>query len=57
MKKNVTGAKAKISAKELNQLADSGSDEIDPYLDWENAPAAGVRNQAHDSGSAGALAK
>jgi predicted DNA binding CopG/RHH family protein len=50
MKKNVTGAKAKISAEEFDQLADSGSDKIDRYLDWENArrPALEIKRTTLD---------
>lgn len=31
-----------ISAEEFDQLADSGSNQIDQYLDWENASRAGL---------------
>jgi hypothetical protein len=31
-----------ISAEEFDQLADSGSDQIDRYLDWENASRPGL---------------
>ena len=40
MKKNNT-VKA-ISAEEFDQVADSGSDQIDHYLDWENASRPGL---------------
>jgi hypothetical protein len=50
MKKNVTGTKARISAEESDQLADGGSDEIDRYLDWEDAgrPALEIKRTTLD---------
>jgi hypothetical protein len=42
MKKTVT--EKAISAEEFDQLADSGSDEIDKYLDWENASRPGLKS-------------
>jgi predicted DNA binding CopG/RHH family protein len=51
MKKNVTGAKAKmINAEEFDRLAESGSDEIDRYLDWDKArrPALEIKRTTLD---------
>ena len=40
MKKNSTTKT--ISAEEFDRIADSGSDEIDQYLDWEKAERPGL---------------
>jgi hypothetical protein len=40
MKKRITPKT--ISAEEFDQLADSGSEEIEQYLDWKNASRPGL---------------
>jgi len=42
MKKQTTTAEKTISAEEFDKLADSGSDQIDKYLDWDNATRPGL---------------
>jgi hypothetical protein len=42
MKKHTTTAEKTVSAEEFDKLADSGSDEIDKYLDWDNATRPGL---------------
>jgi hypothetical protein len=42
MKKSVTTDKT-ISSEEFDKLADSGSEKIDQYLDWESATRPGLK--------------
>lgn len=37
--------KNKITTKEFDLIADSGSDKIDSYLDWENASRPGLESK------------